>query len=241
LGEVVESIMRGGDRGLVRSVAAYAICWHGKPAQKYYQDMLKLIIEDEPNDPFKLVDQQVGKSLNILAPNPFAAGLIKDKDIFYKAVTKLADNPRQEARTYAMKMLRAMPKEDFHRVADKVKNVVINQDTTYQSYHNPQDGVQDAALLLAELGVEEGLEWSWAMLEAPDGKGGFKARAILTILKAYGPAAKPYLEKIKADPKLSSFLADGRWKRQYDALIKSVEGGKTKKLVPFEQAKKAQK
>ena len=225
----------------VRSTASYSICWHGKPAQKYYQDMLKLVVADEPNDPFKLIDLDVAKSLNILAPNPFSAGLVKDKDLFYKAALKLADHPRQEARADAMRLLKAMPKEDFHRVADKVKNVVQNQDTSYQSYHNPQDGVQGAALLLAELGVEEGLEWSWAMLEAPDGKGGFKARAILTILKAYGPAAKPYLEKIKADPNLTRMLTSGNWKRMYDAMVKSVEGGETKKIIPFEQAKKAQK
>ena len=79
------------------------------------------------------------------------------------------------------------------------------------------------------------------MLEAPDGKGGFKARAILTILKAYGPAAKPYLEKIKADPNLTRMLTSGKWKRMYDAMVKSVEGGETKKIIPFEQAKKAQK
>lgn len=240
--DLIGSVLRNAkEHPKVRSTAAYAICWHGKPAQKYYQEMLQFIIADQPNDPFKLEDQAVGKSLTILAPNPFAAGLVTDKDLFYKAVLKLADNPRQEARASAMKLISAMPAADFHRVADKVKHVVQNRDTSYQSYHNPQDGVQAAALLLAELGVEEGLEWSWAMLDAPDGKGGFKARAILTILKAYGPAAKPYLEKIQADPKLSQFLTSGKWKRQYDALVKSVESGKPKKLIPFEQAKKVQK
>ncbi|MGB1130123.1 MAG: DUF6288 domain-containing protein, partial [Haloferula sp.] len=238
--DLIGGVLRDtGEHPKVRSVAAYAICWHGEPAQKFYPDMLKLILEEEPDDPFQLIDQEVGKSLNALAPDPFAAGLVDDKDLFYKAALKLADNPRQEARAYAMKMLRSMPEEDFHRVADAVKEVVQNLNPDYQSYHNPQDGVQDGALLLADLGVEEGMEWSWAMLDAPDGKGGFKARAILTILKGYGPAAKPYLEKIQNDPKHSSFLMSGRWKKMYDALVQAVEKGEDKKLVPFEQAKEA--
>jgi hypothetical protein len=221
----------------VRSAATYALCWHGKPAQKFYQDMLKLVVAEEPNDPFKLIDKEVAKSLNILAPDPFATGLVTDKKLFYQAALKLSDNPRQEARSDGMKMLHSIPAEDFHLVAGKVKHLVQNQDPTYHSYHNPMSGVQAAALVLAELDIEEGLEWSWAMLEAEDGKAGFKARAILTILKAYGPSAKPYLEKIRADENLTRLLTSGRWKRMYDQMVKAVEGGEAEKLVPFEKAK----
>jgi hypothetical protein len=199
--------------------------------------MLRLVVADEQDDPFGIIDKEVAGSLNVLAPDPFAAGLVQDKDLFYKAALKLADHPRQETRSNGMKMLHAMPPEDFHLVADKVKHVVQNQDPSYQSYHNPMASVQAAALVLAELEVEEGLEWSWAMLEAPDGKAGFKARAILTILKAYGPGAKPYLEKIKADPNLTRMLTAGRWKKMYDAMVKAVEGGEAEKLVPFEKAR----
>ena len=77
------------------------------------------------------------------------------------------------------------------------------------------------------------------MLEAPDGKAGFKARAILSILTAYGPSAKPYLKKIRADEGLTRLLNGGRWKRMYDQMVKSVEGGEPETLVPFEEAKKA--
>ena len=223
----------------VRAAASYAICWHGKTAYPYYQDMPKLVVADEPDDKFGLTDKAVANALNILAKDPFAAGLVKDKKLFYRAALKLADNPRQEARANGMNMLRAMPKKEFHLVADKVKHVAINKDPNYQSYHNPMASMQSAALILAELDIEEGLEWSWAMLEAKDGKFGFKARAILTILNAYGPSAKPYLDKINADPNLKRGLTSGRWKRMYDNMVKSVEGGKAEKLIPFEQAKKA--
>ena len=224
----------------VRAAASYAICWHGEPAHRYYQDMLELVVADEADDPFGLIDKQVAGSLNVLAPDPFAAGLVQDKGLFYRAALKLADNPRQDARANGMKMLRSMPAGDFHLVADKVKHLVQNQDPDYHSYHNPMASVQAAALVLAEMGVEEGLGWSWEMLEAPDGKAGFKARAILAILKAYGPAAKPYLDKIEADPALSRMLNGGRWKGMYQAMVKAVREGEPEPLVPFEQAKKPQ-
>ena len=60
---------------------------------------------------------------------------------------------------------------------------------------------------------------------------------VLTILKAYGPSARPYLEKIKADPNLTRMLDGGRWKGMYNAMVKAVEGGDQEKLIPFEQAK----
>ena len=101
--------------------------------------------------------------------------------------------------------------------------------------------VLSGALLLAELVVKEGLEWSWELFEAPGGKAGFKARFILGVMTAYGPSAKPYLDKIKAAPNLTRTLTAGRWKRMYDDMVKSVEGGKAEKLIPFEEAKQAGK
>ena len=164
---------------------------------------------------------------------------MKNKDLFYKAALKLADNPRQDARSNGLKMLRSLPKEDFPIVADKVKHVIQNNDPKYHSYHNPMSSVQSGALILAELDVKEGLEWSWDLFTEPGGKAGFKARFILGVMTAYGPSAKPYLEKIKSDPNLTRMLTQGRWKGMYDKMVKAVEGGKPEKLIPFEEAKKA--
>lgn len=225
----------------VRSAAAYAICWHGEAAYKHYQDMLGFVVSDESSDPFGIIRKELASSLNTLAPDPFAAGLVKDKELFYKAALILADNPRQGARADGLQMLRPMPPEDFHIVADKVRHVALNQDPNYQSYHNPSSSVQAAALILAGLDVEEGLVWGWDMLESPDGKAGFKARAILGIMKAYGPSAKPYLDKIRADEKLTKMLDGGRWKGMYAEMVKAVESGEAEELIPFEEAKKARK
>ena len=42
-------------------------------------------------------------------------------------------------------------------------------------------------------------------------------------------------------PHLTRLLTSGRWKGMYDAMVKAVEGGEPEKLVPFEEARKAQK
>lgn len=222
----------------VRAAAANALAFNGETARKFLPDMLRMVIAEEPDDEFGIIDMELAASIGNLAPDPFDPGLALDKKLIYQAALKLADHPRQGARSAGLQMLRTMPKEDFHLVADKVKYVIEDNDPNYHSYHNPTSSVAAAAMVLAKFDVKEGLEWSWDMLESPDGKAGFKARAILDILTAYGPSAKPYLEKIRADEKLTRLLSAARWKGKYDAMVKAVEGGKAEELIPFEEAKK---
>lgn len=222
----------------VRAAAANALVFHGEPARKFLPDMLLMVIAEEKDDEFGIIDKELADSIDNLAPNPFDASLALDKKLVYQVALKLADHPRQVVRAVGLKMLYSMPPEDFHLVADKVKYVIEDNDPNYHSYHNPTSSVAAAAMVLARLDVKEGLEWSWQMLESPDGKAGFKARAILDILTAYGPSAKPYLEKIRADEKLTQLLTSGKWKGKYNAMVKAVEGGKAEELISFEEAKK---
>ena len=54
---LIGSVLRdGGEHLKVRSAASYALCWHGEPAHEFYSDMLKLVMEDKPGDPFGLID-----------------------------------------------------------------------------------------------------------------------------------------------------------------------------------------
>ncbi len=228
-----------GESSKVRAAAADALSWRGGDAHRYYPDMLRFVVEDEADDPFGLIDKSVGRSLVTLCANPFEAGLVTDKDLFYAAAQKLARNKRAEGRDCGMKLLRHMPAGDFHRVADDVKAVVINNDPTFHSYHNPQTAVQEGVLLLADLGVEEGIGWAYDTLDTPWGKAGFKARAILQMLAAYGGHAKPMVEKLKADPERVRMLSGGRWKGMWDAMLKAVEQPPDKPLISFEEAKRA--
>lgn len=224
----------------VRASAAGSLACHGESARKFYADMLRFVLEDKPGDSFGMVDKDVAASLVALSPDPFKDGLVTDKPLFYAAVDKLADHPRQGVRADAMQMLRHMPVADFPQVAEKVRHVTLNRDPNYHSYHNPMSSVQQGAVLLAELGVQEGMEWGWEILEVRDGKGGFKVRAILSILAAYGPHAKPYLDRIRNNPARLRMLSSGRWKRMFDNMVKAVEtpAKPSVKLISFDEAKK---
>lgn len=223
----------------VRAAAAYALCWYKPQGQAYFTDMLRFLLEDKPTDGFGLIDKKVGAALSAISGDPFKDGLVKDKPLFYKAVDKLAANPRQGARSYAMNLLQGMPAEDFPVVADMVKHVVLNRDPSYHSYHNPQLSLLPGGKLLARLGIKEGPEWALQVMRTNDGKGSFKARATVGVLKAYGANSKTVVEEIQADPQLLRTLSGGRWAKDWKATMRAISSGKpAKPLVPFEEAKK---
>ena len=223
----------------IRADAAASLSFLGEPAYKYFDDMLRLLLADEPDDPFQLVDASVGKSLVTLCANPFEAGLVKDKDLFYQATQKLADHGWQSARADAMRLMQGMPLDDFYRVGDTVKRVVLNREASYTSYHNPGSSVLAGALVLKHLNVKEGMEWGWATMDTLDGKGSFKINAVLRILAAYGPHARPYVEKISADPKMLATFSGGRWSKIWKGLVAAAKLEPADKLITFEQAKQA--
>ncbi len=240
----IGAVLRDTDEELdVRVAAAGSICFMGEPAQKYYMDMVRLIAEERPNDRFGDVDWALGDCLNRLCNTPFTSGLVTDKKVFYKAALKMADNKRQHVRAFGMQMLADMPKEDFHLVADTVMHLAQNNDPGYHSYHSPGLYVGGAIKVLARANVEEGIPLALAMLDEPSGKWSFKLGAVLETLLEYGPGAKEAVEKLRVDPRLKTIETDtNRFGVAFKALVKAVEEDKgQRKLVPFEEAKKAGK
>lgn len=223
----------------VRAAAANSLALRGPEAYKYYNDMLKFVVEDKPGDVLHVNDEVVGRALVTMCHDPFAAGLVTEKGLFYKAVIKLANNKRQVVRANGMELIEHMPLKDFHLVADTVKHVVLNRDPTFTSYHNPGTSVLAGEYVLAHLNIKDGLPWAFDMLHTPDGKFSFKIRAFLRILKAYGPNAKPALDRIKADPKLLKSLDSKRWQRLWKAMVKAIDetARPANQLITFEQAK----
>jgi len=221
----------------VRAAAAGALCHFGKPAYKYYNDMVKMVIEDEPGDIFGDIDWEVGKSINTLCKNPFEAGLVKDKNMHYKAALKLVDNKRQHVRADGLRMLAGIPLEDFHLVADKVMHVIKDKDPTYHSYHSPGGPIGAAVTVFANLNIKEGMQQTVDVLDMESGKWAFKLRMVLSTLPKYGANAKPFLEKLKADPRLKT-IEKGRFAGAWRAMVKAIEGDKSpRKLITFEEAK----
>jgi hypothetical protein len=224
----------------VRAAAASSLAFLGEPAYKYYPDMLRFVLEERPNDPLRLIDQTLSGALTTICADPYAAGLVTDKKLFYDAVLRLAGHPLQGVRAGAMKMIQSIPLADFHIVADAVKRVVQNRDPAYTSYHNPGSSVAAGGMVLAHLNIREGMQWALDMLSTPDGKHSFKLNAFVAILGAYGPNAREMVAKVQADPKRLKAVSGGRWAGRWQAIVKATETQKPDApLISFEQARQA--
>lgn len=237
LGEVLRD---AGQDMEVRTAAASALSWHAPQAREYFQDMLELLVADKPDAKFGILDGEIGQALCVLTQDPFGDGLVKDKDLFYRAVAKLSRNPRQKNRGSAMQLLVHMPIEDFPRVAEEVRTVTLNRDPSYHSYHNPQSTLVPGAQVLANLGIRDGLDWAMQTLETVDGKGSFKRAAAQGVLLAYGAHSKDKVEEIKKNPERLVNFSEGRFGRTWKKILERIEKGEapTPSLMSFEEAAK---
>jgi hypothetical protein len=234
------SVMRDARKSSrIHGTAAWALCWFGEPAHKYYNDMLKVVVADESDDPFAALDETAGKSLNVLCPDPYKAGLVTDKKLFYAAVIKLLEHKRQSARGSGMSMIINMPLEDFHIVADEVMHIVEDKDLTYHSYHNPMAAMGKGLVVLANLNIDGGIDAAFKIMNAKAGKWGFKVRMIMSVLPKYGANAKPALAKLKADPRWKN-IEKGRFGGAWRAMVKTIESStETRKMMSVKEAKQA--
>jgi hypothetical protein len=217
----------------IRAAAAGSLALLGEAAYPAYGDMLKLVAEDEPDDPRGRTDERVGAALAAICPDPYKAGLVKDKDLFYQAVRKLLDHRRAIGRTYGVRLIANMPVEDFHRVGDRVRHIIDDQDLTYHAYHNlgPQT---ESLMVFANLGIEGGVEATFRILDSPLGKMGFKLRLLMAVLPKYGAAAKPHL------PRLREMAPGGRFDKPWKDMIQAIEQAEgPAKAISFEEAMKA--
>lgn len=223
----------------LRAAAAASLSYLGEPAWKFYNAMLELIVDDEPGDRFRDVDQSVGGSINRLCATPFASGLVTDEELFYKAAGKLVDHKRQHARAEGMVMLSDIRLEDFHRVADQVMHIVEDKDATYHSYHAWQGAIGSAITVLANLNIREGIAYTVGVLDREDGKFGFKVRMICDVLPKYGANARDALAALKADPRWKG-IESGKFRGMWLKMVEAIEGDQSpRKLISFEEARQA--
>ena len=210
------------------------------PSEKYYMDAVKMITEERPLDRFGDVDWAIGGSVAKMCDDAFAAGLVGDIEIFYKAAIKLLNHKHQHPRGDGAKMLRGMPLEDFHRVADKVIHVIEDKDRTYHSYHSPGGPVGGWVSILANLNIEEGITYALGILNIKSGKGSFKLRAVMDALAAYGGNAKETVEQLKKEDKWKKVPTNRKLKGNWNRMIKAIETDKSpKKMITFKEAKSA--
>lgn len=214
----------------LRAAAVGALVWRKQGAHPYYGDMLRLLAEDKSSDPRGIIDMHLGRALTIASADPYKDGLVKDKKLFYDAVTKLLDHRRADGRSAGTKLIEQMPLEDFHYIADQVAHIIDDSDKTYHSYHNrgPKTG---SITIYANLKISGGIEAAFAELESPVGKAGFKIRMLMAVIPKYGPAAKKWLPKIKA-------VNAGKFQKQWDKMVKDIEayGDEDVELISVEEA-----
>lgn len=226
-------------RASAASMLAYASDTGTKsyPGGKYYMDIVNFINENRPWDAFQDVEMSAGASLTSLCDDAFAADLITDKEAFYQASIKLLKHKRQHTRTHGAKMLRGMPLEDFHRVAEHLVHVIEDKDRSYHSYHSPGGPVGGCVAILAQLNIKEGIDLALGILNIKSGKGSFKLRAVMDALAAYGANAKETLENFKKDDAWKGVPTNRKLRGNWNKMVKAIESDK--EAVPLITLKEA--
>jgi Family of unknown function (DUF6288) len=230
--EPLAAIMRNPSLQMtLRANAARALCGLGEGAYPYFDDMLRLIIADKPDDPRGRIDDGLGTSLTPLCKDPYAEGLVKDRKLFYAVALKLMNHRRTSGRIAGTSMILKVPLEDFHLVADKVQYIIDDKDLSYHSYHN-LGAKTNCIAILANLGIKGGIEAAFATLDDPNGKAGFKIRLIMDVLPKYGGFAKYILPRIKGNEV-------GRFQKQWDKMVEDIENAPppAREMLTIEEAK----
>ncbi|MDB4422487.1 PDZ domain-containing protein [Akkermansiaceae bacterium] len=215
----------------LRATAGSAICHAGPAGRKYFPDLLRVILEEESHDTLGYLDGQIGRGLNFLTQDPYADKLVADSELFYSAIEKLLSHKRHPTRTSGAQLIKNMPIEEFHQIADQALAILRDEDRTFHSYHGlgPQTNVIE---ILANLKIEGGIEAGFRILESKEGKAGFKIRLLLKILPIYGANAKTVLPKIKA-------TNAGKFQNQWDDMVKKIEASAgAKKMITVEEARR---
>lgn len=209
----------------LRQQAANAMKAIGEPARKYIPELLKIIAEDQTNDPFQDLDRTLGFVVTELAPDPYALDL--DQKVFYKAVHKLLNHKHMWGRTSGMRLIENMPLEDFHIVADEMLYVIKDEDRTYTGYHG--DGQRQIGLeILNRLNIKEVIPLTINTIKEKTGRAGARIRGRTRLLPKFDANAKPYIPKIKE-------VLGGR----ADKIVKAINEADTKRdMISFEKAKK---
>jgi len=217
----------------LRATAAGTQCHLKELAYPLFNDMLRVLLTAKPKDPRGLIDMRLGIEISGICDDPYAAGIITDRDLFYAAVHKLLDHKRAQGRSPGTQLILHIPLEDFHLVADQIRYLIDDQDLTYHSYHN-LSARTDALIILANLGIEGGVDEVFKIFDSPLGKTGFKLGLIMNVLPKYGACAKPAL------PRLREMKPGGKFERPWNKMIESIENAQgPTKAISFEQAKNA--
>ncbi|MCF7956856.1 MAG: DUF6288 domain-containing protein [Phycisphaerae bacterium] len=221
----------------VRNRAVYALSSIGKPAQKAIPALLKESLKDKPEDARGDLDKEIAITLSKIIEDPCRIEL--DKDLFYAAVKKFLDHPHHVTRAAAMNLIRNIPLEDIYVMADALIDVIMCNNTNYETYHNDKDRAMGLDIL-ERLNISDGIDICIKTIET--NKWGQKWRVSgengrMATLVRYRANAKRVLPQLKAMRNGKSPL--GRLGANVDEFLIAIEQStETRKLISLEEAKR---
>ena len=221
--ELMGLIRDGDEDSWIRIRALGALEKIGEPARNHVFVLMQILIDHDPDGQRRLFEVSVGKAIRTLHDESAADG--PEKSLRHRAAMQLLDHPHYWGRRLGMRLINDLSLEDFHRFAEKIVHVCLNEDPTYTGYAN--DSARAAGLAILErLGIEEGLELCVETLE-PDLWGQkYRIPGRLKLLEKYGANAQPYIPEIRR-----------QLGKQADEVIAKIEqSDTTRKLIPMAEA-----
>jgi len=215
-----------------RQSAAGSLCYFKEKAKvrPYFMDMVAIMAESR--DAAIAMTRNVGQ---LVEKGPFTDGLVTDPQLLYRALIPILTDKEPKVRGPALNLLRDIPLEDFHLIADAVIWSLENEDGS-SSAHNPGHVVVPAIAILAHHNIKEGLEYAKKVREMPGGKGSFKINAFLRSLAQYGSAAKPFVEE---NGRFEDYGKNRKLSRAWREMISAIDGDKKqRRLISLEEAKR---
>ena len=212
----------------VRSRAVRALTSMGGAAHAHVPELLQLLNQDNPHDPRRYFEQYAGLDITGMARNP-SFDAAPHQDLIHAVALHLMGHPHAVGRRHGMTMIADLSIEDFHFFADRIVEVIRNDNLAYTSSH--ADRPRQIGLdILERFHISEGIQLAAETLE-PDRWGYWRRiRHRMPLLLAYGAAAQPYL------PNIREGLRSGD--QDHEVLAKIENATETRELISLEEARK---
>ena len=189
-------------------------------------------------DPFARIDNTLSKALMFISLHSETKPLDKeckvDKELLYKVANRFLHHKRQNVRQAGSSLAEGIPEEQFHIIAENLRDALRNDDPTYHSYS--QAIKIPGIAILAELNIKEGLDFLMDAFFKGGGGGGkwsFKYKALMKALPHYGANAEPYISKFEEHKNINK--EGSRFAPAWQAMVKKIKEDKTtKKLITFD-------
>lgn len=232
----------------IRTAAAKQLLSAGKRVLPYFNDILKFLLEERPEDHFGEVDMLIAESLDQLSRtlewDYYKNGLVTDHDLFHRAAKRLMEHKRQNARGAGARMVRFVPMEDFHRVARELEHILKDDDKTYHTYHNPANPMESAVAIFSEKNILEGVEYFTNFMLTSQARWSFRRRMLMETLPKYGVYAQPVIPKLKEYKWIKIMYAQAENNggesddvTRFEEMVKQIENATDgPPLVPLEKA-----